>query len=125
VNALEMAQTAYASATTQIRTPRATEYEIFGKITRRIRDASRGGRESFRALASALHDNRRFWTILALDIAGQDNGLPPELRARLFYLNEFTQQHTSKVLSGRASADILVEINTAVMRGLRGEGKNT
>jgi flagellar protein FlaF len=69
---------------------------------------------------TALHDNRRLWTAFAADLATQGNGFPPELRARLFYLAEFTCRHTDQVLSGAATADVLVEINTAVMRGLRG-----
>ena len=47
--------------------------------------------------------------------------LPPALRAQLFYLYEFTDQHSRKVLAGNASIEVLVDINTAVMRGLRGE----
>ena len=31
-------------------------------------------------------------------------------------------QHTARVLSGKAAATVLIEINTAVMKGLRGEG---
>ena len=30
--------------------------------------------------------------------------------------------HTRSVLDGRASVEVLVDINTAVMRGLRGDG---
>lgn len=123
MNTQQLAQTAYSSHRTPIRTARGTEYEVFGKITRRIRDAAREGRTGFRSLAEALHDNRRFWTLLALDVAGDGNGLPDDLRARILYLSEFTQQHTSKVLAGDAKADILIEINTAIMRGLRGQGE--
>ncbi len=48
--------------------------------------------------------------------------LPAALRARLFYLYEFTARHSRAVLDGKASVEVLVDINTAVMRGLRGEG---
>jgi flagellar protein FlaF len=41
------------------------------------------------------------------------------LRARIFYLAEFTRAHTRKVLRRTAGPDALVEINLAVMRGLR------
>lgn len=122
MNAQQLAQTAYSSPIAPVRTPRGAEYEVFGKITRRIRDAAKGGPSAFVALVEALHDNRRFWTLLALDAAGKENELPDELRARILYLNEFTQVHTSKVLSRKAEPSILIEINTAVMRGLRGQG---
>ena len=79
-------------------------------------------RRNLAAVAAALHDNRQLWTVLAADVAEPGNALPPALRAKLFYLYEFTDQHSRKVLAGEASAEVLVDINTAIMRGLRGEG---
>ena len=64
---------------------------------------------------------KKLWGILAADISDKDNTLPKELRGRIFYLYEFTSQHTSKVLRKEASVDVLLDINTAVMRGLRSE----
>jgi flagellar protein FlaF len=121
VTTSQQARSAYASAARPIRTSRGTEYEVFARITGRIISASRDAVGSFPALAAALHDNRRLWTILAADVAEDGNRLSSELRARIFYLAEFTQQHTRKVLAGNAKSDILVEINTAVMGGLRME----
>lgn len=121
MNAQQQAQTAYSSSIMPIRTARGAEYEVLGKITRRVRDAALVGQSGFPALAEALHDNRRFWTLLALDVSSPGNELPDELRARILYLNEFTQLHTSKILAKKASAKVLIEINTAVMRGLRGQ----
>ncbi len=73
----------------------------------------------FSALVQALHENRELWTLLATDVADKDNKLPAQLRAQIFYLAEFTNHHTRQVLAQDATADVLVEINTAVMRGLR------
>jgi flagellar biosynthesis activator protein FlaF len=125
VNATSMAKTAYARAAAQTRTPRTLEYELLARITHRIKAES--ARQDapdapLAPLAAALHDNRSLWTVLASDVAEPGNGLPQTLRARLFYLAEFTRRHTSAVLAGKANADILIDINTAVMRGLRGEG---
>ncbi|MDD8022005.1 MAG: flagellar biosynthesis regulator FlaF [Paracoccaceae bacterium] len=122
MNATTMAKTAYANPSQPIRTLRGTEYELFARITHRLKQASAGGKGDFTTLARALYENRRLWTTLAADVASSDNGLPAQLRARLFYLNEFTQMHSRKVLSGEASAAILVDINTSIMRGLRQEG---
>ena len=47
---------------------------------------------------------------------------PAALRARLFYLYEFTAQHSRAVLDDKASVEVLADINMAVMRGLRGDG---
>ncbi|KAE9622788.1 flagellar biosynthesis regulator FlaF, partial [Parasedimentitalea maritima] len=73
----------------------------------------------FNTLAAALTDNRRLWTIFMADIASPSNKLPQELKEHLVYLTEFTRQHTSKVLARQADVKPLVDINTAIMRGLR------
>ena len=68
-----------------------------------------------------------FWITVAFGLAAftlapqhvLGAALPDDLRARIFYLAEFTDQHTRKVLNGRDTAGPLIEINTAIMRGLR------
>ncbi len=67
----------------------------------------------------ALHENRRLWSVLATDVADADNALPNTLRARIFYLAEFTEQHSSQILGNKATVEPLLEINMAVLRGLR------
>ncbi len=124
-----MARTAYSGAAIPTRTGRGAEYEVFARITRRLRQAQAGAqagaqlRNGFADLVQALHDNRSLWTALAADVAMAANGLPAELRARIFYLSQFTAHHTRRVLAGEASAEVLIDVNTAVMRGLRGEGE--
>ncbi len=122
MNAHTMAKTAYSTPGQPTRTDRGTEYQIFARITHRLKAANTLGSIGFSALARALHENRRLWTALASDVAEDDNQLPPLLRARIFYLAEFTNQHTSKVLAGDATAEVLIDINTAIMRGLRQDG---
>lgn len=119
MNALQMAKTAYASNQAPIRTPRGIEYEAFARITHRMKSASDRGKPGFPDLARALHQNRQLWTMLAADVAETDNGLPQDLRARIFYLAEFTADHSRKVLRGSEPVDPLLDINMAVMRGLR------
>ncbi|OUS19593.1 flagellar biosynthesis regulatory protein FlaF [Litorivita pollutaquae] len=119
MNAQNLARQAYTNQAAPIRTTRGTEYEVFAKITHRLNAAARKGKMGFPALASAIHDNRKLWTMLAADVADDDNGLPNDLRARIFYLAEFTQVHSRKVLKSEASAAALIEINAAMMRGLR------
>jgi flagellar protein FlaF len=74
-------------------------------------------------LAEALYDNRKLWGIFATDVADPGNPLPKDLKARLFYLAEFTNHHTSKVLAREASVEPLIDINTAILRGLRSGAK--
>lgn len=121
MNATLQAQMAYGAQAETVRTPRAGEYGAFARITHRLRSAAAPD-EGMPALARAIHDNRRLWTILAADLADASNRLPLELRARLVYLAEFTRVHSGKVLSEGASVDPLIEINVAVMRGLAGDG---
>ncbi|MGC9418332.1 MAG: flagellar biosynthesis regulator FlaF [Rhodovulum sp.] len=119
MNTLHMAQKAYSAPNqAQTRTPRATEYAAFARITARLKAAQGTGRRNYPALAAAIHENRRLWTMLAADVADKDNALPQQLRAQIFYLFEFTNHHSREVLNGKADLAPLVEINTAVMRGL-------
>ncbi|WP_372838817.1 flagellar biosynthesis regulator FlaF [Phaeovulum sp.] len=123
MNATTMAKTAYSAPGQPTRTARGIEYEIFARITHRLKAAASLGDAGFNALAQALHENRRLWTTLAADVADPGNQLPAPLRARIFYLAEFTDKHTRKVLAGDSGPDVLVEINTAIMRGLRQDGR--
>lgn len=119
MNAHSLAQRAYSKKSTPIRTARGTEYEVFARITHRLKAAAQQGKLGFSALAGAIHENRQLWTLLAADVADTENPLPKDLRARIFYLAEFTNSHSTKVLTKGASVAPLLEINTAVMRGLR------
>lgn len=124
MNALDLAKTAYATASTPLRTARGMEYEVIAQITRRLRATERRRLEAFPAFAEALHDNLRLWTTLASDVADSDNRLSPTLRARIFYLYEFTMRHSRQALGDGAGVGVLIDINTAVMRGLRGGGED-
>jgi flagellar biosynthesis activator protein FlaF len=112
------ASAAYSRNSAPVRTARDSEYEVFARITRRLRAAAQ---QDFPALVAALHENQRLWATLAEDLASPGNELPDSLRAGLLNLAIFTSRHSNEVLGGRASPDVLVEINTAVMRGLRGD----
>lgn len=122
MNAQAFARAAYGRPEGSHRNPRQVEYDLFARITRRLQDACVLRGKDFPGLVSALHENLRLWRLLATDVSHPENGLPQQLRARLFYLYEFTDQHSRKVMSGNAAPEVLVEINTAIMRGLRGDG---
>ena len=122
MNALATATNAYGRAQMAARTPRGIEYEVIARITHRLKSAIETRKAQYAAFVSALNDNRQLWLTLGLDVAAEGNQLPKQLRAQLFYLFEFTDQHTRKVLAGEAEPDILIDINLSVMRGLRGLG---
>lgn len=117
------ARTAYAQpAAAPMRTPRDAEYDVIARITRRLHGANARRQTDYPAFIAALCDNEILWSTLAADVAGTGNGLPPALRARLFYLYRFTAEHSRRIRDGNGSAEVLVDINTAVLRGLRGDG---
>jgi len=116
------ARAAYGRSDAPARNQRNQEYDLLARCTQRLAQAWPRRREDFAALAMALTENLQLWSTLAADVAASGNLLPPPLRAQLFYLYEFTAGHSRAILDNRGSVDVLVDINTAVMRGLRGEG---
>ena len=122
MNALDQARTAYGSAAAPTKTPRATEYDALARISHRLRSAIRSKDRDYPGFVSALNDNRRLWIMFATSVADNDNGLPKDLRARLFWLAQFTDSHTHEVLTKGADAAVLIEINAAVLKGLGVEG---
>ena len=119
MNAQSQAMHAYSEASATTKTPRNMEYDAVARITHRLRSEALKGAAGFPNLVKALHDNKRLWNIFAVDVADADNQLPRELKAQIFYLAEFTSQHTTKVLARRADVAPLLEINTAILHGLR------
>lgn len=125
MNSAALANSAYGEAQSAVNTPRQSEYRAFALVTHRLTNAATSeGPDAFARLASAVHDNRRLWTALAADATQSANQLPSDLRAQIVYLAEFTIAHSQRVLKGEAELGPLIEINTAVMKGLRGKGED-
>jgi len=118
VNVIEQARQAYAPAHLPLHTPRSVEAELISKVTANLKKAASNAKADYPKFISALYENRRLWTTMAVDVADSNNTLPAPLRAQIFYLAEFTEVHSSKIINHDASADVLIEINTAVLRGL-------
>jgi flagellar biosynthesis activator protein FlaF len=119
---LQMSRNSYARPEAPVRSARAIEYDLLARATQRLALAWAQRKNDFPGLVAALSDNQRVWSAFAVDVADPENALPAPLRARLFYLYEFTAQHSRKVLEDGASPEVLTDINIAVMRGLRGDG---
>ena len=121
MNAIELAQQAYAPSTVALRTPRSVEAQLFTEITSRLSQPD----TPYAQMVAAVHDNRQLWVTLAVDVADADNALPQDLRASIFFLAQFTEHHSQKVLRGEADLQPLIDINTSIMRGLRAKGAPT
>lgn len=120
MNKTQNALSGYAAAAMPVRTDRGTEYAAFARVTSSLKSVDEQDKSAFPALAEAVFDNQRLWGLLARDLSGDANALPIELRAQLLSLAEFVRKHSYAVLGGRASVEPLVDINTSIMRGLRG-----
>lgn len=118
----EFSRNIYAQPEAPQRNPRNLEYDLLARASQRLTAAAQRRGEDYPGLIAALDENLRLWSTLAADVAEPGNGLPAKLRAQLFYLYEFTAEHSRAIRARNASVEVLVDINTAVMRGLRGDG---
>jgi len=116
-----LAKSAYAPQNALTNDPKRIEFAAFTHVTKMLTEVQSGKRLPLGYKAAAMHDNRRLWTEIAALVADDDNQLPKDLRARLFYLAEFVAQHSSKVFSQDASVQPLIDINTAIMSGLNAQ----
>lgn len=121
MNVIEQARQAYAPNQIAVRTTRSVEAQLISQITSRLRRFSKMPTTDFPKFIAAIHDNRRLWTTMAVDVADQGNALPRELRAQIFYLAEFTDHHSQQVIRGHADPSALIDINMAVLKGLNGQ----
>ncbi len=117
MNATTLAQRGYAPTSAPLKSARKMEYDVIARITYRLKSAIEA--KDFNKMIHALHENRTLWRRLGLSVADPENLLPDDLRARLIYLSEFTEHHTRKAIRREASAMPLIEVNTAILRGLK------
>ena len=118
MNLIEQAQQAYAPANMPIQSARSIEATVLSKITAKLNKAAQSRQKDYPKFIAALHENRQIWTALAVDVADDDNALPRSLRAQIFYLAEFTEIHSKKIIQSGADVEALISINTSILRGL-------
>ena len=109
---------AYQAASTRDEDPRSTEYRLFAQVTRALMQASEAQSDDLAARIDVLDWNRRMWTNLAADCASKDNQLPDQVRASIISLSIFISKHTSLVMRGKDSFEVLIDINRTIMQGL-------
>lgn len=114
-----LAQKAYGQGSSAAHTPRDVEFHALAYVTSMMDEARRSG--SFPHLAETMFQNVRLWSAFGADVASEGNTLPDALRARIAWLADFARVHMRKVLDREATIDPLIEINTMVMKGLRGD----
>ncbi|KAF0172240.1 MAG: flagellar biosynthesis regulator FlaF [Hyphomonadaceae bacterium] len=111
---------AYQRAATQSENPRDTEYRTLATVTANLLKVKDVGRNDLGALSVAIQDNRRLWSIFALDCAQAENQMGHATRAQIISLAVFVDRHCSAVLREGAEIDPLIDINRTIMEGLAG-----
>ncbi|MBM3570446.1 MAG: flagellar biosynthesis regulator FlaF [Alphaproteobacteria bacterium] len=106
----------YAATQTATENPRDTEYRLFARVTNALlnnQDANTTG------YIQAIDWNRRLWLTLQADLASEENKLPKELKAQLISLLIWVDKHSRKAMRGEETVAPLIEVNRAIMEGLR------
>jgi flagellar protein FlaF len=112
------AASAYGSVIRSTEAPRDIELRVFEKVTAALESAS-APNAHFTQKIQAAHDNRVLWQTLAADLAGEDNALPVDLRARLLSLAIWVAREAERVIHEGAGMQDMIEINRSIMLGLR------
>ena len=123
MTASALARNAYHESARTTASPRAVERQLLSKLTTAIVVAQKKRDDDPAGFIRALGKNLEFWTVVATDVASEGNQLPVELRAQLFYLFEFTQHYTRKLMADNENnfdAEPLIDINQNIIRGLQG-----
>lgn len=111
---------AYKQATARSETPREMEYRLFGQVTRALMHAATVDQSDHATRIDALDWNRRLWSTLATDCSDPGNAMAKPMRAQIISLSLFINKHSSAVMRGDDTFDVLIDINRSVMQGLAG-----
>lgn len=101
------------------RDARDVEYDAFSRATAALRTAQRTHRVP--DITAAVHLNTVLWNALLAALSAPGNRLAETLRGDLASLALFSVRHGHKV-AGPDDLAPLIDVNIAMMRGLRGEG---
>jgi flagellar protein FlaF len=117
-----MSVAAYKKTIKETESPRNIEKRVFSKITSNLEKLSDEPDDILKdETKSALWENQRLWMALRADLVLPENSLPPQLRAQLLSLGIWVDNHTQKVLQGKAKIADLVEVNKNIISGLEGK----
>ena len=110
----------YGQINRQTGSDKQIELQLFSRVTAKLRAENKVYEGVLTSeLAQALVDNAKLWNLIFIDLTNVENRLPVALKSRLIELSEFTQHHTQEVLRGAADFDVLIDINTNIIDGLK------
>lgn len=119
-----MSYNAYRQTQQRSEDPRATEYRLFGEVTRALIEARELPKRDPKVI-KALDWNRRMWSTLSIDCGAPGNKLPDQLRASIVSLGIWVSKHSSQVMRSGASIEPLINVNRTVMEGLKPKSQAT
>ncbi|MGB6230700.1 MAG: flagellar biosynthesis regulator FlaF [Litorimonas sp.] len=116
------AQSAYGAMGQAAGSDRDIEVTVFRTSVARLRELSGPDFRLSGRAAEVLAENLKLWDALVVDLLHPDNTLSDPLAQQLIKLSAFVRHHTHGLYNGTAkSVDVLIEINTAILKGLLGQ----
>ena len=115
------AQSVYGTSGRTIGSDRDVEVQVFQTAIARLRPLMGPDFKLTPDAADTLSENLKLWDILTVDLVHPDNDLDDALVAQIISLGRFVRFHTHGLYSGSGSVDVLVDINTAILKGLLGQ----
>lgn len=110
--------TAYASTMNGTEDPRHTEYRLLGSVTGALMRAN-APKSILQDRLNALLWNQKIWQAFLVDLADDDNALPPKLKASLRELGLWVVKETNLLIDDGGDFDALIAVNRNIMEGLR------
>lgn len=113
--------TGYQTVQRETVSERGLEVALLERVTARLK--AHLGEESLNhsALLETLHTNRSLWMMLAIDLARPDNRQTNELKASMISIAGYIERNTHAAANSVDVLNSLVEINEAILVGLRQE----
>lgn len=114
-----MSLAAYQRVAQVTESPRQTEYRLLADVCRELVESAKDGSQSLRR-REALDWNRRVWMTFLVDCSQPENALPVALRAKIISLGLWVSHYTDEAMWTDLDLAPLVDVNTAIMKGLLG-----
>lgn len=119
------AQSAYGNSGRAAGSDKDVEVHTFQKSIARLRPLAGPDFKLTPTAAETLSENLRLWDALTVDVLHPENGLSDALSGQLLSLSRFVRNHTHALYSSTdgstVTVDVLIDINTAILKGLLGQ----
>lgn len=116
------AQSVYGNTGRAIGSDRDAEVRVFQMAISKLRPLMGPDFKLTGETAEVLAENLKLWDLLTVDLADPNNGMDEPLIAQIISLGLFVRNHTLGLYAGNGSVDVLVDINTAILKGLLSQG---